>query len=145
MKKLIKRKSRTKSRQVPSKGLGERVAKATETLTRKDLPQFRSGDTVRVHVRIIEGDKERVQLFDGVCIQRRKAGVGSSFVVRKMSHGVGVEKIFLECSPKVAKVELVTPGMVRRSRLYYLRDLRGRAAKIDQDQDMSRKAVPAEA
>lgn len=95
-----------------------------------DLPDFRSGDTVKVHIRIIEGAKERIQIFEGVVIGRKNKGMGSNFTVRKISHGVGVEKIFALHNPRLEKVEVVTRGRVRRSKLYYLRDLRGKAARI---------------
>jgi large subunit ribosomal protein L19 len=97
---------------------------------RSDLPQFRSGDTVRVHALISEGGKERVQVFEGVCIHRKKGGARGSFTVRKVSHGVGVERVWPENSPRVQKVELVSRGRVRRAKLYYLRDLKGNAARI---------------
>jgi len=97
---------------------------------RKDLPPFRSGDTVRVHVRVKEGDKERIQVFEGVVIRRRRGGSSATFTVRKISYGVGVERIFPVESPSVAKVEIKSRGHVRRSRLYYLRELRGKKAKI---------------
>ena len=98
---------------------------------RSDLPDFRTGDTVRVHVRVIEGDKERVQVFEGVCILRHDDGLHSTYTVRKISNGIGVERIFPLHSPRVRQVELKTHGKVRRARLYYLRGLRGRAARID--------------
>ena len=97
---------------------------------RFDNPEFRSGDTVKVHIRIVEGTKERVQIFEGVVIGRKNAGMGSNFTVRKISHGVGVEKIFPLHSPRIEKIEVVTKGRVRRSKLYYLRELRGKAARI---------------
>jgi large subunit ribosomal protein L19 len=97
---------------------------------RHDVPDFRVGDTVRVHIRIIEGNKERTQLFQGIVIRRRRGTMGASVTVRKISHGVGVEKTFPLCSPRVDKVELVSEGRVRRARLYYLRNLRGKAARI---------------
>lgn len=97
---------------------------------RFDTPDFRSGDTVKVHIRIVEGTKERVQIFEGVVIARKNAGMGSSFTVRKISHGVGVEKIFPLHSPRIEKIEVVIMGRVRRSKLYYLRELRGKAARI---------------
>ena len=97
---------------------------------RFDMPEFRAGDTVKVHVRIIEGDKERVQIFQGVVIRRRRGTMGASVTVRKISNGVGVEKTFPLHSPRVEKIEVLTRGKVRRSRLYYLRDLRGKAARI---------------
>ncbi len=99
---------------------------------REDLPEFRPGDTVRVHVRIREGDKERIQVFEGVVIARKRGGVSSSFTVRKISYGVGVERIFPYHSPLVAKVEVKSRGKVRRSRLFYLRKLRGKAARLKQ-------------
>ena len=97
---------------------------------RYDMPDFRPGDSVRVHIRIIEGNKERVQVFEGVVIRRRRGNMGATFTVRKISHGVGVEKTFALHSPRLEKVEIVTRGKVRRSRLYYLRGLRGKAARI---------------
>ena len=97
---------------------------------RFDLPSFRAGDTVAVHVRIKEGDKERVQIFKGVVIRRRKGTIDSTFTVRKVSNGVGVERIFPTHSPSIDKVEIITEGRVRRARLYYLRHLRGKAAKV---------------
>lgn len=97
---------------------------------RHDTPAFRAGDTVKVHIRIIEGDKERIQIFQGVVIRRRRGTMGASFTVRKISHGVGVEKTFVLHSPRYEKVELVTEGKVRRSRLFYLRKLRGKSARI---------------
>ncbi|MGV1099414.1 50S ribosomal protein L19 [Thiovibrio sp. JS02] len=97
---------------------------------RHDMPDFRAGDTVKVHIRIIEGNKERIQIFQGVVIRRRRGTVGASVTVRKISHGVGVEKTFPFSSPRVEKIELVSEGRVRRSRLYYLRELKGKAARI---------------
>lgn len=97
---------------------------------RHDTPPFRTGDTVKVHIRIIEGEKERIQIFQGVVIRRRRGTMGASFTVRKISHGVGVEKTFVLHSPRYEKVERVTEGKVRRSRLFYLRKLRGKSARI---------------
>ena len=97
---------------------------------RMDLAPFEPGDTVRVHVKIKEGDKERIQVFQGVVIAKRKGGVGASFTVRKVSYGVGVERIFPTHSPIIDKVEVVTKGRVRRAKIYYLRKLRGKAARI---------------
>lgn len=97
---------------------------------RYDIPEFRVGDTVRVHIRIIEGDKERLQIFEGVAVRSKKGLMGASFTVRKVSHGVGVEKTFPLHSPRVEKIEVVTRGKVRQARLYYLRGLRGKAARI---------------
>jgi len=97
---------------------------------RYDMTDFRPGDTVKVHIRIIEGNKERVQVFEGVVIRRRRGNMGATFTVRKISHGVGVEKTFALHSPRLEKVDIVSRGRVRRSRLYYLRGLRGKAARI---------------
>ena len=97
---------------------------------RVDIPLFRAGDTVKVHVRIKEGEKERVQLFEGVVLRRRGGGPGATFTVRKISYGVGVERIFPLNSPVLDKVEVVTRGKVRQGRIYYLRGLRGKAARI---------------
>ncbi len=97
---------------------------------KEKLSEFRPGDTVRVHTRIKEGEKERIQIFEGVVIKRNRGGSNASFTVRKMSYGVGVERIFPTHSPFVENVEVVKKGVVRRSRLYYLRELSGRAARI---------------
>ncbi len=97
---------------------------------RFDMPDFRSGDTVKVHIRIIEGNKERVQVFEGVVIRRKSGTMGASFTVRKVSHGIGVEKTFPLHSPRLETIEVVTRGKVRRSRLYYLRERSGKAARI---------------
>ncbi len=97
---------------------------------RGGLPQFRPGDTLRVNVRVREGDKERIQAFEGVCIARKHGGVHETFKVRKISGGVGVERTFPLHSPMLASVEVVRQGRVRRAKLYYLRNLRGKAARI---------------
>lgn len=97
---------------------------------RRDLPPFRVGDTVRVHVRVREGEKERVQVFEGVVLRRRGGSRGETFTVRKVSNGVGVERIFPVQSPSVSKIEIKQRGHVRRSRLYYLRELRGKKARL---------------
>jgi len=97
---------------------------------RGDIPDFKPGDTVKVHARIKEGEKERIQVFQGVVIRKRKGTTGATFTVRKVSYGIGVERIFPLHSPNIDKVEVVSRGRVRRSRLYYLRNLRGRAARI---------------
>ena len=102
------------------------------TQLRDDHPDFAAGDSVRVHVRVIEGDKERIQLFEGVVIAIQNGGVSESFTVRKISNGVGVERIFPFASPRVAKVEVTRYGRVRRAKLYYLRGLRGKAARIQE-------------
>ena len=97
---------------------------------RKDIPNFRPGDELKVHVRVIEGNKSRVQVFHGLVIARRGSGIRETFTVRKISYGVGVERVFPVHAPVIEKIELVRKGEVRRSKLYYLRDLRGKAAKI---------------
>jgi large subunit ribosomal protein L19 len=107
---------------------------------RSDVPPFRAGDTVRVNVRVKEGDKERVQAFEGVCIARRGAGVSASFTVRKISNGVGVERIFPLHSPMLADLTVVRRGRVRRAKLFYLRALTGKATRIKE-----RKVKPATA
>ena len=105
------------------------LQKIEEEQVRRELT-FRPGDTVRVHVRIKEGEKERVQIFEGVCIRRRGRGPDATFTVRKVSYGIGVERIFPLNSPILDKVEVKSLGRVRRSRIYYLRNLRGKAARI---------------
>jgi large subunit ribosomal protein L19 len=97
---------------------------------RQDHPEFRPGDTVKVHIRIIEGNKERVQIFQGVVIKRKNGAMDSSYTVRKMSNGVGVEKTFSLHNPRIEMIEVVSRGRVRRSRLYYLRNRTGKAARI---------------
>ncbi len=97
---------------------------------RQDHPDFRPGDSVKVYIRIIEGSKERVQIFQGVVIQRKRGTMDASYTVRKISHGVGVEKTFALHNPRIEKIEVVSQGRVRRSRLYYLRSRRGKAARI---------------
>jgi large subunit ribosomal protein L19 len=112
---------------------------------RRDLPPFRPGDTVRVHVKIREGEKERIQIFEGVCIQRRGGGPGATFTVRKISSGVGVERVFPVQSPSVAKLEIRSRGHVRRSRLFYLRDLAGKKARLrSKVRDLSALVAPDE-
>ena len=95
-----------------------------------NMPDFQPGDTIKVHTKIIEGDKQRIQVFEGVVIARKGGGSRESFTVRKISYGVGVERIFPLHSPKIAKIEVVRKGRVRRAKLYYLRELRGKAARI---------------
>ena len=97
---------------------------------RKDLPNFRPGDELKVHVRVVEGNKSRIQVFQGLVIARQGSGIRETFTVRKISYGVGVERIFPVHAPVIEKIELVRKGEVRRAKLYYLRDLRGKAAKI---------------
>jgi len=97
---------------------------------RVDIPDFRTGDTVKVFARIKEGEKERIQVFQGVVIRKRKGSTGATFTVRKVSYGIGVERIFPLHSPSIEKIEIITRGKVRRGRLYYLRKVRGKAARI---------------
>ena len=113
-----------------------KLAEIESKLLRSDLPEFRVGDTVRVHYRIVEGDKERTQVFQGVVIKRHRAGARSTFTVRKISFNVGVERIFLTHSPRIEKVEVVSKGVVRRGRLFYLRDLAGKAARVRDQKDV---------
>lgn len=111
------------------------LAKIEAPLAREGLPDFRVGDTVRVHYRIVEGEKERVQVFQGVVLKRHRAGIRSTFTVRKVSFNVGVERIFLLHSPRIDKVEVVSRGVVRRGRLFYLRNLAGKAARVRDAKD----------
>jgi large subunit ribosomal protein L19 len=97
---------------------------------KSDIPAFRPGDTLRVHVKVIEGQRERIQVFEGVVIRRRGSGINETFIVRKISNGVGVERTFPIHSPKIDKIEVIRRGVVRRAKLYYLRNLRGKAARI---------------
>ncbi len=129
---------------------GERRPRSTEPLTisegrstkmnpvemieleqlRTDLPDFRVGDTVKVHVKIVEGDKERIQSFEGVVIRRKGGGIRSTFTVRKISYGIGVERIFPTHSPRLDRIDVISRGKVRRAKLFYLRGLKGKAARI---------------
>jgi large subunit ribosomal protein L19 len=102
---------------------------------RTGMPDFRVGDTVRVHYKIVEGDKDRIQVFQGVVLKRHRAGARSTFTVRKVSFNVGVERVFLTHSPRIDKVEVVSKGIVRRARLFYLRDLQGKAARVRDQKD----------
>ncbi len=97
---------------------------------RTDLQDFRVGDTVKVHVKIVEGEKERVQLFEGVVISKKRGGIRSSFTVRKISYGIGVERIFPLHSPRIDRIDVISRGKVRRAKLFYLRSLKGKAARI---------------
>jgi large subunit ribosomal protein L19 len=106
-----------------------------QTSLRTDVPDFGPGDTLKVHVRVVEGSKERVQLFQGAVIRRQGDGLRETFTVRKVSYGVGVERTFPVHSPTIAKIEVVTRGDVRRAKLYYLRDRVGKAAKIKEKRD----------
>lgn len=97
---------------------------------RTDLPDFKVGDTVRVHVKIVEGEKERIQPFEGVVIRKKKGGIRASFTVRKISYGIGVERVFPTHSPRVDRIDVISRGKVRRAKLFYLRGLKGKAARI---------------
>jgi large subunit ribosomal protein L19 len=108
----------------------EAIRQLEKEQMRFDLPDFRPGDTVKVHVKITEGDKERIQVFKGAVIRKRKGTTNATFTVRKISYGIGVERIFPSNSPSIQAVEIVSRGRVRRSRLYYLRKRRGKAARI---------------
>jgi large subunit ribosomal protein L19 len=126
-----------------TRGAGEEaISEAMHTLDtvdagslRDDIPPFRAGDTLKVHVKVIEGSRRRVQIFQGVVIRRQGSGVRETFTVRKVSFGVGVERTFPLHAPVIDKIELVTRGDVRRAKLYYLRNLRGKAAKIREKRD----------
>ena len=111
------------------------IAKIENSQLRSDLPAFRVGDTIRVHYKIVEGEKERVQVFQGIVLKRHRANVRSTFTVRKVSFGIGVERIFLEHSPRIEKIEVVSRGVVRRARLMYLRELSGKAARVRDAKD----------
>ena len=106
------------------------IERINQEQMRQDIPEFRPGDTVAVHIRIVEGNKERIQVFQGIVLKYNRGSMDASFTVRKVSHGVGVEKTFPLHNPRVEKIELITRGRVRRSRLYYLRSRRGKAARI---------------
>lgn len=106
------------------------LREVTQDQLRSDVPEFRPGDTIRVHVRLKEGNKERIQVFEGLVIARKHGGINETLTVRKISSGVGVERIFPLHSPNVAKIEVVRHGRVRRAKLYYIRELRGKAARI---------------
>jgi large subunit ribosomal protein L19 len=116
---------------------------AIDALTKdKPVPEFRPGDTLRVGVKVIEGDRTRVQNFEGVCIARANKGVGSSFTVRKISFGEGVERLFPVMSPMIESIEVKRRGVVRRAKLYYLRDRRGKSARIAERQMQAREEAP---
>lgn len=110
----------------------EQIEKLT---AERPVPDFRAGDTLRVHVKVVEGTRERIQMFEGVCIARNSGGINANFTVRKISYGEGVERIFPLYSPRVDKIEVIRQGMVRRSKLYYLRELRGKKARIQERRD----------
>src|SRR5262245_17151613 len=111
------------------------IAQIESSLLKTGLPDFRVGDTVRVHYKIVEGDKDRIQVFQGVVLKRHRAGARSTFTVRKVSFNVGVERVFLTHSPRIEKIEVVSKGVVRRARLFYLRELQGKAARVRDQKD----------
>ncbi len=128
----------------------KRLAQIEKSYMRDDIPQFSSGDTVRVHVKIKEGDKERVQVFQGTVTSRRGGGTAATFTVRKISSGIGVERVFPLYSPNIARIERIRAGQVRRKKLYYLRELTGKSARIkeqilDSESAKSKKGAKAEA
>ncbi len=124
---------------------GSILDKLESQYLRTDLPQFRVGDTVAVHYRIVEGDKTRVQVFKGLVLKRHRAGARSTFTVRKTSFGVGVERTFVLHSPRIEKVEVVARGVVRRARLFYLRDLTGKKARVREQINKKEPRVEAAA
>ncbi len=111
------------------------IAELEQAQLRPEIPQFRPGDTLRVHVRVVEGSRTRIQVFQGVVIRRQGGGARETFTVRKISYGVGVERTFPVHSPSIDRIEVVTKGRVRRAKLYYLRSLRGKAARIKERRD----------
>jgi large subunit ribosomal protein L19 len=112
-----------------------KIAQLEEANLRQDVPDFRVGDTVNVHYKIVEGDKLRVQVFKGIVLKRHRAGARSTLTVRKTSFGVGVERTFMIHTPRLDKIEIVSRGVVRRARLFYLRDLRGKASRVRDQRD----------
>ncbi|NKB55182.1 MAG: 50S ribosomal protein L19 [Alphaproteobacteria bacterium] len=121
----------------------EQLSKLT---TERPIPEFQAGDSLRVHVKVVEGSRERVQVFEGVCIARKNSGVNSAFTVRKISYGEGVERVFPLYSPRIERIEVVRHGSVRRAKLYYLRERRGKSARIAERATVRRsEEAPAEA
>ena len=114
------------------KNMSKLIEELTQEQLRSDIPSFRPGDTVRVHAKVVEGTRERIQIFEGVVIKRRGSGISETYTVRKVSNGVGVERTFPLHTPRVAQIEVVRYGKVRRAKLYYLRNLRGKAARIQE-------------
>jgi large subunit ribosomal protein L19 len=111
-------------------GAGDIIKAIEAEQLRTDIPEFKAGDTLRVHVKVIEGEKERIQVFEGVCIRRQNGSIRETFTVRKVSYSVGVERTFPIHSPRIDKIEVMARGRVRRAKLYYLRQRSGRAARI---------------
>jgi len=120
----------------------KQIAQVEQAFMRENLPEFGSGDTIRVHVKIKEGDKERIQVFQGTVIGRRGGGTGATFTVRKISSGIGVERVFPLHSPNIDKIEMVRKGHVRRKKLYYLRELTGKSARIKEQLTEAQKTNP---
>ncbi|MDD9912934.1 MAG: 50S ribosomal protein L19 [Alphaproteobacteria bacterium] len=116
----------------------QQIEQETITALGKEIPEFQAGDTLRVHVKVTEGSRERIQVFEGVCLGRHNEGIGSSFTVRKLSFGEGVERVFPLYSPVISKIDVVRRGDVRRAKLYYLRGRTGKAARIKEKQDFSK-------
>ena len=120
-------------------------AQMDKVLAERPVPRFEPGDTLRVHLKVQEGSRERIQVYEGQCIARKNAGVNSSFTVRKISEGEGVERVFPLYSPNVWEIEVVRKGIVRRAKLYYLRDLRGKASRIAEDVNAQRELIAEQA
>ena len=114
------------------------MVSSVEEAFRREVPQFNIGDTVRIHVRVVEGDKERIQPFEGVVIGRKGSGIKETFMLRKVSHGIGVERLFPVHSPVIEKLEVIRQVDVRRAKLYYLRDMKGNAAKVKEKEHFRR-------
>ncbi len=142
---VIKRKNASRGFYKTQKGLGDKVAIVEKATMTTQFPDFTAGDNVKVHVRIKEGDKERTQAYEGLVIALSGRGASRTFTVRKISHGVGVERIFLFSSPKVAKVDVIQIGKVRRAKLYYIRALEGRAAKIERQVETQAQVAASQA
>jgi large subunit ribosomal protein L19 len=142
---VIKKKSNNRGFYKTQRGVGSKVELVEKSTMTKTFPDFTAGDNVKVHVLIKEGDKERTQAYEGLVIALSGKGASRSFTVRKMSHGVGVERIFLFSSPKVAKIDVVQIGKVRRAKLYYIRALEGRAAKIEREVETQAQVAASEA
>lgn len=142
---VIKKKSNNRGFYKTQRGVGSKVELVEKSTMTTKFPDFTAGDNVKVHVRIKEGDKERTQAYEGLVIALSGRGASRSFTVRKISHGVGVERIFLFSSPKVAKIDVVQVGKVRRAKLYYIRELEGRAAKIEREVETKEQVAASEA
>ena len=142
---VIKKKTNNRGFYKTQRGVGSIVELVEKSTMTKTFPDFTAGDNVKVHVLIKEGDKERTQAYEGLVIALSGKGASRSLTVRKMSHGVGVERIFLFSSPKVAKIDVVQIGKVRRAKLYYIRALEGRAAKIEREVETQAQVAASEA